>query len=94
MFAIIGIFVVFAAVIGGFLMEKGHIGVLVQPAEFLILVGAAGLSYEEAADICGCALGTIKSRVNRARARLLKVMDIGDAAEALMPIREGASIGA
>jgi chemotaxis protein MotA len=41
MFAIIGIVVVFAAVIGGFLMEKGHILVLVQPAEFLILVGAA-----------------------------------------------------
>jgi RNA polymerase sigma-70 factor (ECF subfamily) len=43
--------------------------------EALILVGAAGLSYEEAAEICGCALGTIKSRVNRARARLLKLMD-------------------
>ena len=41
MFAIIGIVVVFAAVIGGFLMEKGHIAVLVQPAEMLILVGAA-----------------------------------------------------
>jgi chemotaxis protein MotA len=41
MFAIIGIVVVFAAVIGGFLMEKGHIMVLIQPAEFLILVGAA-----------------------------------------------------
>src|SRR5207253_584584 len=36
--------------------------------EALILVGAAGLSYEEAAEICGCALGTIKSRVNRPRA--------------------------
>ena len=43
--------------------------------EALILVGAAGLTYEEAAEICGCALGTIKSRVNRARARLLKIMD-------------------
>ncbi len=43
--------------------------------EALILVGAAGLTYEEAADVCGCALGTIKSRVNRARARLLKLMD-------------------
>ncbi|MGA9668527.1 MAG: flagellar motor stator protein MotA [Terracidiphilus sp.] len=41
MFAIIGIVVVFAAVIGGFLMEKGHIMVLVQPAELLILGGAA-----------------------------------------------------
>jgi RNA polymerase sigma-70 factor (ECF subfamily) len=43
--------------------------------EALILVGAAGLSYEEAAEICGCALGTIKSRVNRARSRLLKIME-------------------
>jgi len=43
--------------------------------EALILVGAAGLTYEEAAEICGCALGTIKSRVNRARAKLLKIMD-------------------
>jgi chemotaxis protein MotA len=41
MFAIIGILVVFGAVIGGFLMEKGHIAVLLQPAELLILVGAA-----------------------------------------------------
>ncbi len=47
--------------------------------EALILVGAAGLSYEEAAEICGCALGTIKSRVNRARTRLLKIMDANDA---------------
>lgn len=43
--------------------------------EALILVGGAGLTYEEAAEICGCALGTIKSRVNRARARLLKLME-------------------
>ena len=41
MFAVIGILIVFGAVIGGFLMEKGHIAVLVQPAELLILVGAA-----------------------------------------------------
>jgi chemotaxis protein MotA len=41
MFAIIGIVVVFGAVIGGFLMEKGHIQVLIQPAELLILGGAA-----------------------------------------------------
>ena len=51
--------------------------------EALILVGAAGLSYEEAAEICGCALGTIKSRVNRARARLLKIMDAGDATDVM-----------
>jgi chemotaxis protein MotA len=41
MFAIVGILLVFAAVIGGFLMEKGHMSVLVQPAELLIIVGAA-----------------------------------------------------
>ena len=41
MFAIIGIVLVFAAVIGGFLMEKGHIVVLLQPAELLIIAGAA-----------------------------------------------------
>jgi len=38
--------------------------------EALVLVGAAGFSYEEAAEISGCAVGTIKSRVNRARNRL------------------------
>ena len=43
--------------------------------EALVLVGAAGLTYEEAAEICGCALGTIKSRVNRARARLVRIME-------------------
>ena len=47
--------------------------------EALILVGAAGLTYEEAAEVCGCALGTIKSRVNRARARLLKLMEAEEA---------------
>ena len=41
MFAIIGILVVFGAVLGGFLMEKGHIVVLMQPAELLIIAGAA-----------------------------------------------------
>jgi len=51
--------------------------------EALILVGAAGLSYEEAAEICGCALGTIKSRVNRARTRLLKIMDAEDATDVM-----------
>src|SRR3569623_439902 len=38
--------------------------------EALILVGASGFSYEDAAAICGCAVGTIKRRVNRARSNL------------------------
>ncbi len=42
--------------------------------EALVLVGAAGFSYEEVAEICGCAVGTVKSRVNRARARLAELM--------------------
>src|SRR6195256_7093248 len=47
-----------------------------RPAEreALILIGASGLSYEEAATICECAVGTIKSRVNRARTRLSKLL--------------------
>ncbi|MBI1252262.1 MAG: sigma-70 family RNA polymerase sigma factor [Alphaproteobacteria bacterium] len=44
--------------------------------EVLTLVGAAGASYEEAAKICGCAVGTVKSRVNRARARLAALMNM------------------
>jgi RNA polymerase sigma-70 factor (ECF subfamily) len=44
-----------------------------EQREALILVGASGFSYEEAADICECAVGTIKSRVNRARSRLAKL---------------------
>lgn len=44
--------------------------------EALILVGASGFSYEEASEICGCAVGTIKSRVNRARNRLAKMLGI------------------
>ena len=44
--------------------------------EALVLVGAAGFSYEEAAEICGCAVGTIKSRVNRARNRLADMLGL------------------
>jgi len=47
-----------------------------EQREALILVGASGFSYEEAADICGCAIGTVKSRVNRARTRLAELMSI------------------
>ena len=55
-----------------------------EQREALVLVGAAGLTYEEAAEICGCALGTIKSRVNRARTRLLKIMEADSAVDALV----------
>jgi RNA polymerase sigma-70 factor (ECF subfamily) len=44
--------------------------------EVLTLVGASGCSYEEAAQICGCAVGTIKSRVNRARRKLADILGL------------------
>jgi RNA polymerase sigma-70 factor (ECF subfamily) len=50
-----------------------------EQRESLILVGASGFSYEEAAKICGCAVGTIKSRVNRARTRLATILLIESA---------------
>jgi RNA polymerase sigma-70 factor, ECF subfamily len=46
--------------------------------EALVLVGAAGFSYEEAAEISGCAVGTIKSRVNRARSRLAEALQLDE----------------
>ena len=45
--------------------------------EALILIGAGGLSYEEVSAICDCAIGTIKSRVSRARDRLALILAEG-----------------
>lgn len=47
-----------------------------QQKEVLVLIGVLGVSYDEAASICGCAMGTVKSRLNRARATLLE--DLGE----------------
>ena len=41
-----------------------------QAREALILVGAGGFSYEEAASLCSCSVGTLKARVSRARKQL------------------------
>lgn len=49
--------------------------------EALLLVTASDLSYEEAAKVCGVAIGTIKSRVNRARSRLSELLDTKHAGE-------------
>lgn len=49
-----------------------------EQREALLLVGASGFSYEEAADMCGCAVGTIKSRTNRARKRLAELMELDE----------------
>jgi RNA polymerase sigma-70 factor (ECF subfamily) len=45
--------------------------------EALIMIGAGGLSYEEVSEICGVAVGTIKSRVSRARDRLALILTEG-----------------
>jgi RNA polymerase sigma-70 factor (ECF subfamily) len=58
-----------------------------EQREALILVGAGGFAYEEAAEICGCAVGTVKSRVSRARRALQAVLARGDYT------RDGAAAG-
>ena len=49
--------------------------------EALLLVGAQGTSYEEAAEICNVAVGTVKSRVNRARSKLALLLDLTSEAQ-------------
>lgn len=49
-----------------------------EQRETLWLVGALGMSYDEAAETCGCAVGTVKSRANRARARLAEILQLSD----------------
>ena len=61
---------------------------LPQPQrEALILVGAGGFAYEEAAEICGVAVGTIKSRVARGRSALEQMLEQGD-----LPSRRGQAV--
>jgi RNA polymerase sigma-70 factor (ECF subfamily) len=48
-----------------------------EQREALVLVGAGGFAYEEAAAICDCAVGTVKSRVSRARRALQTVLESG-----------------
>ena len=62
-----------------------------EQREALILVGASGMTYEEAAETCGVAVGTIKSRVNRARARLVDLLGM-DENEA-MEMTDSATMG-
>jgi RNA polymerase sigma-70 factor, ECF subfamily len=58
-----------------------------EQREALLLVGASGFSYEQAAEICGCAVGTVKSRVNRARTRLAELLHLDDVRDDLGPDR-------
>lgn len=64
-------------------LQRGLMELPQDQREALILVGAGGMSYEEAAEICGCALGTMKSRVSRARAALEQIMEQGQFSHSL-----------
>nr|WP_260580748.1 sigma-70 family RNA polymerase sigma factor [Sphingopyxis sp. PET50] len=63
-------------------VQRGLMMLPVDQREALVLIGAGQLSYEEAAAICGCAVGTMKSRVSRARTALQDILDGGQ-----MPLR-------
>lgn len=56
-------------------VEKALQKLPAEQREVLILVGAGGVAYEEAAEIMGCAVGTIKSRLARGRAALAALID-------------------
>jgi RNA polymerase sigma-70 factor (ECF subfamily) len=53
-----------------------------EQREVLTLIGASGLSYEEASVICGVEIGTIKSRLSRARSRLVELLGLDETADA------------
>lgn len=63
-------------------VQRALLQLPVDQREALVLIGAGGLSYEEGAAICGCAVGTMKSRVSRARSALHDILDGGE-----MPLR-------
>jgi RNA polymerase sigma-70 factor, ECF subfamily len=79
----------YAAILKSHAAQEGHIEfkelrmalakLLSDQRKALVLVGASRFSYEETAQICGCAVGAIKSRVNRARTRLAEIMSIESA---------------
>jgi len=61
-------------------LNELRLGLGMLPAEqreALVLVGAGGFAYEEAAAICNCAVGTVKSRVSRARRALQLILERG-----------------
>ena len=59
--------------------------------EVLILVGASGFAYEEASVMMGVAVGTVKSRANRARARLAEMLGLEEGEELLSGV-DGATL--
>jgi RNA polymerase sigma-70 factor, ECF subfamily len=57
-------------------MQAALAQLTLEQREALLLVAAEVVSYEEAARICGTNLGTIKSRINRARTRLAELLEL------------------
>jgi RNA polymerase sigma-70 factor, ECF subfamily len=62
-----------------------------EQREAVVLVGASGMTYQEAAEICGCAIGTIKSRINRGRSRLAELLAM-ETIEDFGPDRESRAV--
>ena len=58
-------------------LQRALLQLPAEQREALILVGAGGMPYEEAAAVCGCAVGTMKSRVSRGRTALAALLDSG-----------------
>lgn len=65
-------------------MRRALMALPEERREALLLVGAGGFSYEEAAEICQCPVGTIKSRVGRARAAITVMLEDGS-----LPVGDG-----
>lgn len=65
--------------------QRGFDKLIDEQREALVLVGALGFSYEEAAATIGCALGTVKSRVNRGRARLAEYLHLAEG-DSILPV--------
>ncbi|MEM6438965.1 MAG: sigma-70 family RNA polymerase sigma factor [Pseudomonadota bacterium] len=61
--------------------------------EALVLIGAAGLSYEEAAEVLNTAVGTVKSRVSRARSALSETLGVSSGAELVQDSHMEAALG-
>ncbi|MFI4988561.1 MAG: sigma-70 family RNA polymerase sigma factor [Alphaproteobacteria bacterium] len=70
-------------------LERAFMTLPAAQREALVLVGANGFSYEAAAELAGCAVGTMKSRVSRARLQLERMLN-GDGA---LAAREAAAAG-
>lgn len=75
-------------------VQQALMRLTVEHREVLMLIGAAGISYEEAAQICGCPIGTVKSRLSRARRELMALLGDTPPVEAPAAVAKPAATGA